>query len=199
MTTDELEALIEGGEETDSLEFKGAMTWDVRTLVRDILAMANVIDGGRIVIGVEDETFVRQGLLEDQVQSYNLDIMRDQVAPYADPNVQFRCAIVTGQDGLRFAVIDVASFETVPVLCRRDGPDVNRGDIYFRSRSGRPSSARVNNSSDMRDIIEAATMRSARRLGRLGFVANSATVHPIAEPFDAVQLYDYDAELGDLR
>lgn len=60
MNTAELEALITGAEETDVLEFKGAMSWDRNTFVKDILAMANVIDGGRIVVGVEDGILVFQ-------------------------------------------------------------------------------------------------------------------------------------------
>jgi hypothetical protein len=41
VNTDELEALLEGAEETDALEFKTAMDWH-QSLIRDILAMANV-------------------------------------------------------------------------------------------------------------------------------------------------------------
>ncbi len=59
MTTEELEELLEGAEETDALEFKQAMNWD-DGLVKDILAMANIEDGGRIVVGIDDGTFARQ-------------------------------------------------------------------------------------------------------------------------------------------
>ncbi|MGA2496086.1 MAG: ATP-binding protein [Roseiarcus sp.] len=186
MDTHQLEALLDGGEETDSIEFKGAMAWDKNSLVKDILAMANVIDGGRIIIGVEDGTFLRQGLTEDQVQTYDLDIMRDQVAPFADPMVQFRCEIVADRDGRRYAILEIASFESTPVICRRNGADVQAGTVYFRSRARRPQSARVDNSTDLREIIETAAARSMQRLRRLGFTAE------VPNP------YDYEGELGGL-
>ena len=186
MNTEDLETLLEGGEETDSLEFKGAMAWDAKSLVRDILAMANVLDGGRIIVGVEDGTFAREGLTEEQVASFIPDVMRDQVAPFADPMVQFRCEIVADSTGKRFAVVEVSPFESIPVICKKSSTDVYAGTVYFRSRSRRPASARVESSADMREIIEAATVRSARRLRRLGYV-------PEQEPD-----FDYDSELGGL-
>lgn len=185
MTTEELEALLDGAEETDSLEFKGAMAWN-RKLVKDILAMANVIDGGRIVIGIKDGTGDRQSLSDDQAASYNIEKLRDEVAPFADPRVVFRCDIVIDREGRRLAVLSVSPFEDLPVICRKDGPDIAAGSIYFRSRTRRPASARVDNSADMRDIVERAAALSTRRLKRMGFM-------PVTEPG-----YDYDAELGGL-
>lgn len=186
MDTQALESLLDGAEETDTLEFKGAMAWDRNTLVKDILAMANTLDGGRIVIGVEDGTYRRQGLSDDQIATYDFEQMRDQIAPFADPLVVFRSEIVSDRDGLRYAVIEVSSFEVIPVICKRDGADVQEGTIYFRSRTRRPQSARVQNSSDMREIVESSVARSMRRLTRMGFVAEQQ------------DRYDYDAELGGL-
>lgn len=187
MNTEDLEKILSGAEETDTLEFKAANPWSLRLFVRDILAMANVLGGGRIVVGVENETFARQGLTQEQADSYVYDEMRDGIAPFADPRAIFRMYKVHDAEGLLFVVIDVASFEDVPVICRQDGHDVNAGAIYFRSRSRRPESARVNNSVDMRDMVERAAVLSARRLRRLGYVPN------------VPQGPDYDAELGDLR
>jgi predicted HTH transcriptional regulator len=184
--TRELEALLDGAQETDSLEFKGAMPWSCDQLVKDILAMANVTDGGVVVVGVEDGTLQRQGLDDQQVASYDVEIMRDQVARYADPHVIFSCEIVDDTDGRRFVVINVRPFDEIPVVCRRDGKDVHAGTIYFRSRAGRPRSARVDNSTDMREIILRAASSSLSALRRVGF-------QPVAAP-----AYDYNAELGDL-
>ena len=185
MNTDELEALLEGAEETYALEFKTAMDWS-QSLIRDILAMANVQDGGRIVIGITDDTHARKGLSDDHIATYNTETIQDQVAAFADPRVEFRTEVVRDRQGLKFIVIDVRPFETIPVVCRRDGKDLNEGDIYYRSRTGRPASARVKRSSDMRDIIEVAMARSRQRLSRIGFVPK-----PDTGP-------DYDQELGGL-
>lgn len=186
MNTEDIETLLTGAEETDALEFKGAVSWDRSLFVKDILAMANVIDGGRIVVGVEDGTFAKIGLSPEQIASYKIDEMRDGIAPFADPRVVFRMEAVADSAGLQFVVIEVSPFEDVPVICRRDGADVRAGVVYFRSRSRRPESAAVSNSSDMRDLVERSAALSARRLRRIGFV-------PELEPGP-----DYEAELGGL-
>ncbi|WP_313809356.1 ATP-binding protein [Sphingobium sp.] len=186
MQSEDIEALLNGAEETDTLEFKAAVAWDRNLFVKDILAMANVIDGGRIVVGVEDQTFQRQGLTPGQLASYRIDEMRDGIAPFADPRAIFRMDAVADLQGRWYVVIEVSSFEDVPVICRRDGADVRAGTIYFRGRTRRPESAPVSNSADMRDMVERAAALSARRLRRIGFVPDLP-----AGP-------DYDAELGGL-
>jgi predicted HTH transcriptional regulator len=186
LDTQAFEAMLDGAEETDSLEFKAAIAWDRNALVKDILAMANIIDGGRIIIGIADGSFQRQGLTEEQLQTYKIDTMRDAVAPFADPRVIFRREVVTDRNGLQYIVIEVSPFEDFPVICCRDGADVTAGTIYFRSRSRRPQSARVASSTEMRDIIERSAALSMRRLARLGFVAKPENT------------YDYDAELRGL-
>jgi predicted HTH transcriptional regulator len=189
MTTDELEALLDGAEETDRIEFKAAMEWDKNSLVKDILAMANVQDGGRIIIGVKekDQNFEREGMSAAQIATFKIDDMRDQVAPYADPQVIFRIEQQADRKGLQYIVIDVSPFDEFPVICKRDGNDVQAGTIYYRSRAQKPQSARVSNHSDLRDIIERSIARRMQSMRRLGFTAPQAK-----------KKYDFDAELGGL-
>lgn len=169
MSPDALESFIAGARETDSVEFKGAIAWDKNIFVKDILALANAIDGGSIIVGVEDATFVRQGLSAEQAATYDYDIMRDQIDPYADPRVIFSKQILQDAGGLDYAVIEITPFEELPVICARDGADVKAGTIYFRSRSRRPESARVAKAEDMREIIETSISRRWRNMRRLGF------------------------------
>lgn len=185
MTTDEFEALLEGSEESDTLEFKAAMAWDALSLAKDVMAMANTVEGGRIIFGIEDRTLVRQGLSPEQIRSFDVEQMRDQMVRYADPSVTFRLEIVNDNAGLAFAVLTVDSFDEIPVICRSDAAGLQRGAIYYRSRSGRPASAPVSNSNDMRTIIQIAVGRMRRNLQR-------------AEVIPPDGGYDFDAELGGL-
>lgn len=187
MDTEEIESLLDGAEETDRLEFKQAMNWDRGTFVKDILAMANVQDGGRIVVGVEDETFKRQGMTDEQVASYKIDDMRDQIAPFADPFVVFKVNAVSDKQGLKYIIIEVTPFDEFPVVCKKDGYDVKCGIIYFRSRAQKPQSARVSSSSDMREIIDRSVIRRMRAMMALGYTASVAR-----------STYDFDGELGGL-
>lgn len=165
MAVVDIDSLLEGAEETDVLEFKAAMPWSTG-LIKDILAMANLQDGGRIVIGIEDETYVRQGMTDAQIATYNPDIMRDQVTPFADPFVEFTTSVTADRHGLNYVVIVVSPFREIPVICKRDGGPKNElqaGSIYYRSPVRRPQSARVSSSSDMRSIVEVAAARQLQR------------------------------------
>ena len=82
MTTDDLEKLLEAGVETPQVDFKESCPWNPKIFVKDILAMANTQDGGKIVIGVIEKktgVFERQGTKEADRVTYKLDIMRDQL------------------------------------------------------------------------------------------------------------------------
>ncbi len=169
MQTSELEELLEGQTETQSLEFKGSCAWEARTFAKDILAMANVRDGGWIVVGVEDGTYKRQGLSEVQIRTFDQETMQDQMAEYADPFVSIQVFTPDDKEGRHYVVIKVRPFDDVPVICKKDGLDLQQGAVYYRGKSRRPESARIRNSYDVRDLIELATVRMMRRKTEIGF------------------------------
>jgi predicted HTH transcriptional regulator len=175
VTTKELEELLEGRTETQSLEAKTSCPWNVDTLVKDILAMSNVEHGGRIIVGVEDKTFARIGVSAADKATYVSDTMKDQIAPYADPYVHFRADVVADLSGKEFVVISVSPFDEVPVICKKDGKDVHKGRIYYRSALGRPQSSAISTSHEMQNLILIATSRMTRRLARLGLAVVSTT------------------------
>jgi predicted HTH transcriptional regulator len=171
----ELERLLEGGEETQTFEVKCRMTWNVKKLARDILAMANVRDGGTIVIGVVDGTFVREGVDDATKATYNPDTMRDQLAAYADPHVRVTVHLLSDSKGTEYVAIRVHPFRELPVICKLDSNDTKAGAIYYRTTNRRPESAVINNSYDMRDLIMTAVARVREGLSRLGLQVTSTT------------------------
>ncbi len=173
MTTQELEEKLEGQAETPNTEFKQAVEWNVDLFVKDILAITNVRDGGVIIIGVEDGTFVRQGLTDAQIATFSEEKIRDQLAEYADPYVSLRVSFPKDVDGKQYVVIEISQFEELPVICKKDGRDVNRGVIYYRTKSGRPQSAPIRNSFDMRDLVLLATVRNLQKMREVGFTVES--------------------------
>lgn len=188
MELSEFESLIEGSEESQSLDFKAACNWDVKSLAKDILAFSNVQDGGYIVIGFDDKTFKRVGVTEAQAKTFAQETMQDQMANYADPFVTFTVYNdIVDANGLRFVVIRVFEFPEIPVVCKADAKDISQGTIYYRSRRRRPESEPVSNSFDMRDILDRATVKMMGKRRTQGYTAESVE-----------QKNYYDEELGGL-
>jgi predicted HTH transcriptional regulator len=173
MNTEEFELYLQGQAESPTLDFKAAMLWDAVSFAKDILAFSNVQDGGRIIIGIEDGTFVRQGITDAQRHTYKIDIMRDQITSFADPHVNFSVEFPVDKDGKQYACIRIEPFEEIPVICRKDSADTRAGTIYYRNRNRRVESASVSNSYDMREIIEVATVRMMQKKQRVGFSVGS--------------------------
>lgn len=172
MITDDLEILLETGTETQQLDYKESCLWDVKTFVKDILAMSNVQDGGKLIIGVKEvkkETFERQGVTAEHKSTYKRDEMKDQMAAYADPHVDFSVFFPKDKQGLEYVVIKIEPFQEIPVICKRNGHEVKEGGVYYRNRNRRVESALVSNSYDMRDIIERAVIKMRLRKKELGY------------------------------
>jgi predicted HTH transcriptional regulator len=189
MTESELEQLLDAGHETQSFEVKARMAWNHAKLAKDILALANVRDGGSIVIGIEDQTFARQGVDATTKKTYRIDVMRDQLAKYADPHVAFEVNFLHDSTGLEYAVIEVAPFRDIPVICRADSADTRAGTMYYRNSNRRIESGAISNSYDMRDIILTAVARTQLHLQGVGLQITTRT--------DKVKDY-LDRELGGL-
>lgn len=174
MTTQELEEKLEGATETQTIEFKNACDWNVCMFAKDILALSNVQDGGYLIIGVEDGSFIRKGITDTQKETYKIDVMKDQMTSYADPHVNFIVQFPKDGDQKEYAVIHVFQFEEVPVICRKNSADTKSGTIYYRNKNRRAESGPVSNSYDMRDIIQLATIRMMQRKVTLGFTVNAS-------------------------
>ena len=79
MNTDELEEILEGGGETQRVDFKASVDWHVSHFIKDILAMSNVDGGGVLVIGVDETegSYSRSGVKSEHDESYVIDRIRD--------------------------------------------------------------------------------------------------------------------------
>lgn len=194
--SDLLDQLIEAGRESPRLEYKGSWPWDEQKfkeiLTRSILAMANMKDGGHIVIGVEQGQDAPNpaGVQAKHRATYNEEAIKDFVGNYADPYVDFSVDVVTSRDR-QFVLITVREFAEIPVICKKDGRTdqggLKLGSLYIRTRDRRPSSVAVQNQAQMRELLELAIDKGIRKLQQRGLVYGQRS------PMD-VELYDRETE-----
>jgi len=189
MKIEELERLIEAQAETISLDFKANSPWAVKNFGRDMLAMSNVRDGGTIVIGVEeiDNKFVRKGVSTDNIETYKVDIMKDQLLKYADPPIDFTVSFPTDSNGLHYVVIKVFPFKEMPTICKRTlDKELIETTIYYRNTNRRIESAAISNSTDLRDIIELAAVRLMQKRKSFGYILPESDFELFKKEIDTI-------------
>ena len=192
MDAQEFGEIIAFGRERRGVEFKrGGSRKDKQLLtkvVRAMIGMANRRDGGRVVIGVDEDNncLVPNGITAEDLPTWHYDDLADSVAEYADPSMDFDLEIVE-YEGSTFVVLAVQEFADIPVLCKRDYPGTLRaGACYIRTRR-KPETTEIPTQADMRDILELAVEKGVRRFivqARAADLALSGSLPPTdAEQF----------------
>jgi predicted HTH transcriptional regulator len=120
------------------------------------------------------------GVSKADLASWVPDHVADRLFNFTDPPIRFELSVVQF-DQKSFVVLEVAEFDMVPVICKRSYPGVLvEGAIFVRPRRN-PESVAVPTLADMRDLVELASEKLARRMiaqaERLGLT--SATPIPV--------------------
>jgi hypothetical protein len=173
MNEQDLLDLISLGKEGRNLEYKKSMPWDSAEfkakITKSVLAMANLRDGGVIVIGMNENPpghFTDEGMKDEDYDTYTEDILSEHFSKYADPFVEISIRKIEREDdGKKFVFILVKEFEEIPVICKKDGPTGSglfKGRMYCRSRR-KYETVEVPSQTEMREIIELATEKMLRK------------------------------------
>jgi predicted HTH transcriptional regulator len=165
--------------ESRGVEFKESATWDDLQfkIIRTALAMANLRDGGIVVIGVGErgEQWHLGGISESDFATYDSDVISDAIHKFASPAV--KCTLVSVEhDGQRFLTLQVLEFTDMPIVCRRDGgrpnDNLREGALYVRPTGGKARTEEVRSADDMREVLDLAVdkrvkefLERTRRLG----------------------------------
>ncbi|MCJ7634364.1 ATP-binding protein [Candidatus Bathyarchaeota archaeon] len=180
MSESETELQIKYPNEERHLEFKRSVCWDgdIRAkIAKSIMALANLRDGGWIVIGKEeqpDRSFRLTGMTQGDYDSFDPDNVKAYMYGQAQPPVIFE-VLKKEYDNKKFVLFKVMEFDDVPIVCKRDfGHILHAGSIYVRSK-GKPESISVPSDAEMREIIEIAVDKGVskfvHRLQRTGIWA----------------------------
>lgn len=202
MTEQEFREMLAYGREQPGVEFKGSGSRTANKqlqakVIRAVLSMANRRYGGIVVVGVdegENGALVPTGLSEPDLATWNnYDDLADAISRYTDPSVRFDLE-TRDYTGKKYIVIRVYEFDDIPVLCKRDYPDVLReGACYVRTRR-KPETAEIPTQSEMRDLLELATIKALRKYVSVARAAGIEIAELAGE--DDSQLFD--RQLNDL-
>lgn len=174
-----LEEQLMRKEEHIHVEYKNGFVWKEHTdmtykIIKAILCMSNLKDGGRIIIGF-DESKDEIGLTDEQYSSYDVTKVNDLLHSYCDPIVNCRISKpeLSGQyypllKGKKIIVIDVPEFEHMPIICIKghhgDGKDpiLKAGMLYCRT--GKASCENKMDPKSIREVIDRATNKNGAKL-----------------------------------
>jgi len=166
--------------ERRNVEFKQSTAWEgaewKAKIVKAVLGLSNVRDGGWIVIGIPrkaDGSYELSGMEAAHLITYDEDTLNSNVAVYADPYAKLSLDKVN-VDGKDFVVIGVKEFDEIPVICKKNGLEkLRKGVIYTRSYRI-PETVEMPSQTEMREVVEMATDKAARkfiqRMVRAGIV-----------------------------
>lgn len=186
---DRVIAALETCVESQSIDFKESAPWEALQfkIIRTALAMANLRDGGVVVVGVSEsgERWDLTGVSDEHFATYNTDDVVDAIHKFASPSVSVILVLVPYGNERRFLAVQISEFTDTPVVCRRDGPPnsgLKQAVLYLRP-PGVARTTEMRTAEQMHDLLELAAEKRARRLletaRRIGL-----ETPPARKPFD---------------
>jgi predicted HTH transcriptional regulator len=150
--------------------------------------MGNLRDGGIIVIGVSErgKTWELTGISQEDLATYDVDVVVDVTNSYASPHVDLDIVIVQQSKGKAFLVIKANEFADSPLVCKKNGPPqagLLVGCVYVRP-PGMARTERVNNAAQMHDLLELAAEKRARRILEVSRRIGLVSEYPVTKRFD---------------
>ncbi|MHB8415750.1 MAG: ATP-binding protein [Acidiferrobacteraceae bacterium] len=165
-------AILRQPVETRATEFKESQPFESLKwkILRACMAMANLREGGRIIIGVSERNGAPDlcGILPEHAVGYTQDTLIALVNRHARPAVFLTLRFVEFGER-RFVGIEVQPFDRVPIICGVVTPDeagrdgLRVGDILARTRD-RVSTSRVGDANLIAEIIEVAAEKRAQEI-----------------------------------
>jgi hypothetical protein len=203
LTANDLEVLLSGGYERRHLEVKGPGERDDKhffaKVTRAILSMANLRDGGHVVLGIVDTDLVAMlpGLAPPQVASWlDFDTVSARIATYTDPPLRFDLSQLHLSSGAAVVVIEVHEFDDVPILCAQgfqaQGSQevLRKGACYVRSHRI-PETAEIPTAVEMRELLDLAIEKRLRR-----FLATAQVAGGVVQSAETASSL-FDAQAGE--
>jgi len=184
-------------QESRSVDFKESAPWKSLRwqIVRTSLAMGNLRDGGIIVIGASErgDTWDLTGISDKHLSTYDVDDFMDAINKYASPPMEIELVTVKYRNDKIFLAAQIHEFADSPFVCKKNGPDntkkLREGDVFIRPL-GKPRTTRLVSADEMRDLLELAAEKRARRIlevaHRIGLKANDTSSKKFDEELEGL-------------
>ena len=163
-------------QEAPDIEFKESASWNTLKwkIVRTALAMGNLRDGGILIVGVSQREgqMPLTGINQTDLETYDRDNIADQFERFS-PDIKFTLVQAPYRDN-DYLAFEFQEFREIPLICKRNGPDgegLEAGVVYVRPREGRPRSTKVTDAAQMRELLDLAADKAARRIIERGIRA----------------------------
>lgn len=194
--------------ETKNIDFKEKLNWDKCNkderikIIKDILAMSNTQDGGKIIFGVEDKTYSLVGLSDAESNSFDQTKINDFLHKYTDPIIS--CQVYKDEiKNNKIVIIYVPEFNEVPIICKKDYHSskdssiqiLRRGHIYIRT--DKASSEIISSADNMRDLIGRSIIKKGDEL--LKMIEHLIKGKTIKPEKNTKELYNSELENGEKK
>ena len=87
---------------------------------------------------------------------------------------------------MKYHAAGIGEFTQLPVVCKKNGKDLKRGDIFTRSRR-KYETARVGSQTEMREILDLAVDKEIRRLRSRGLISSVEVISPTKDDRQAFE------------
>lgn len=165
-----ISGILESPIESRTVEFKPSFSWPSRIdelqsngkaqeVIKSILAMSNIRDGGKIILGVEkdgsNQKYVLKGMRNEDVNTYDQDLIFEHVRNFGKPEPKFQVLNIK-YDSKNFIVFAVQSFISTPIICHnyRNLRQLDNASLYIRT--DKPETKKITESWEMKEIVDLA-------------------------------------------
>ncbi len=200
MRPEEISDLITRKSETANVEYKAGFEWKKENkeqqleLLRDMIAMANIQDGGAIILGIEDGTYDLIGVNQEILTSFDQSDVGQMLYSYSEPKLTF--ALQKDKlDDKDIVVIHVSEFTDVPIVCNNSMTGINpkklilrEGALYIRTEDAK--TVEISSVHEMRQLISRAMLKRGDELLRL--IENLIKGKPIGTTEGAATQYEQE-------
>ena len=183
-------------QEAPDIEFKESVPWDTLKwkIIKTAMAMGNLRDGGILIVGVAQRAGQEQrtGISQEHLETYDPDKIADQFGRFISPDIEFTLVQVPHQDNTYLA-FEFREFREIPLVCKRKGEGLEEGVVYVRPWEGRPRSTKVTDAAQMRELLDLAGDKAARRIIERGTRAGLELPEGVRPP-TVLEQFDHELE-----